>query len=82
MTDAYCNKPQCKAPMDGDEFGLSIMDCSTKEEYIHDLQRFHDAQHHTTLEERLTCKCGHKSKDATETLDHYVNCSKSGYGGK
>jgi len=79
LTDAYCNKTDCNAPMSGDEFGLSLMDYSSKEEYIKDLQEFHNEEHHTTLEEKLTCVCGEKSKDAKEALDHHVKCPISGY---
>jgi len=81
MPDAYCNKKECKGAMSGDEFGLSLMDFGTKKLYIKAIQEFHDAEHHTTLEEKLTCVCGHKSKDSTEALDHYTSCAKSGYVG-
>ncbi len=65
--------------MSGDEFGMSIMDYSSKEEYIAELQKFHDEEHHTTPEEKLTCVCGEKSNDATKALDHHVECPYSGY---
>ena len=78
MVDAYCNRKDCKAPIDGDEFGMSIMDYSSKEEYLQELQSFHDQEHHTTEEEKLTCECGHKSKDVTEAIDHIEKCPKLG----
>ena len=80
MPDAYCKS--CKGAMSGDEFGLSLMEYPTKKAYIKDLQEFHDAEHHTTLQEKLTCDCGHKSKDASKALDHYTSCPKSGYKSK
>lgn len=82
MVDAYCKHKDCGEAMGGDEFGLSIMDFGSKKLYVKALQEFHDDQYHTTLEEKLTCDCGHKSKDATEALDHHMNCPKSGYVGK
>lgn len=39
MVDAYCK--DCKAPMGGDEYGLSIMDFGTKKLYLKTLQEFH-----------------------------------------
>ena len=77
MVDAYCKS--CKQPMSGDEFGMSLGDYSSKEEYIKELQSFHDEEHHTTEEEKLTCVCGEKSEDATTALDHHVKCPYSGY---
>ena len=82
MVDAYCNKKDCNGAMSGDEFGLSLMDFGSKKLYVKALQDFHDDEYHTTLEEKLTCNCGHKSKDASEALDHHMNCPKSGYVGK
>jgi len=65
--------------MDGDEFGMSIMDYSTKEEYIQELQKFHDAEHHQTDEEKMRCVCGHKAENADKALDHHMKCPYSGY---
>lgn len=82
MVDAYCKKKDCQGAMGGDEFGLSLMEFGSKKLYIKALQEAHDYSYHTTKEERMTCACGHKSKDAQENLDHHVSCPKSGYVGK
>jgi len=79
MVDAICNIEECKSPMSGDEFGMSLNDYPTKEEYIKELQEFHNQEHHTTQEEKLTCVCGVKSEDATKALDHHMKCPISGY---
>lgn len=65
--------------MSGDEFGLSLMDFGSKKLYIKALQEFHDAEHHQTDEEKMSCVCGHKAENVDEALDHHVKCPYSGY---
>lgn len=49
MVDAYCNHQDCKSPMDGAEYGMSLMDYNTKKEYMTELQEFHNEENHKGL---------------------------------
>ncbi len=49
MVDAYCKT--CKSPMDGDEYGMSLMDYSSKKAYLTELQAFHDEENNHEVED-------------------------------